>query len=266
MAPDLKFSAKMSNRGAMSSTSWRPSGCLRSMHMLRLLRLFRKNVAPTGRPSGSAMAGSEARPSSPASGSTLTTSAPRPGRRWGGGRGGGPRGCPNELHSAYYIRSADSGLTVGSKHHPVAFSLPGESGFPLLLAGPTVLLEVFGATRDIHRPRLVGQVAVDVGRQAAVQQELCQTDRHGGSRIQSLHQMVRGGLELGRGHRSVDQSPDGGVGTRDLLAQHKHFAGPGHTGQARDEPGGTTVGGETERGERCPESRIVRNHGEVRRP
>ena len=36
--------------------------CLRSTQMLRLLRLLRRNVAPTERPSGSDMAGSDGPP------------------------------------------------------------------------------------------------------------------------------------------------------------------------------------------------------------
>src|SRR5437879_1756096 len=60
----------------MRSTSSRPSGVLRSMHIVRLLRLLRRNVAPTDRPSGSIIVGVDVRPDSPAGGSTFTTSAP----------------------------------------------------------------------------------------------------------------------------------------------------------------------------------------------
>ena len=72
---------------------------------------------------------------------------------------------------------------------------------------------------------------VEVGRQAAVQQELGQTDRDGRCRSQAIDELVRRRSSSAGGHDSVDQPPGGGVGSRDLLAQHEHLAGPGHTGR-----------------------------------
>src|SRR5437660_7609280 len=77
MVPGLRFSATTSNRGTRRRNSSRPPAVFRSMATLRLPRLLRRKVAPTSRPSGSAMAGCEPRPDSPSGGSTFTTSAPR---------------------------------------------------------------------------------------------------------------------------------------------------------------------------------------------
>ena len=83
MVPALKFSATTSKWGTRSRNSSRPSGALRSRPTLRLLKLFRRYVAPTRRPSGSTMNGLDPRPDSPLVGcSTFTTSAPRRASSW----------------------------------------------------------------------------------------------------------------------------------------------------------------------------------------
>ena len=60
-----------------------PRGALRSTQIERLPRLLRRNVAPTRRPSGSVIAGSDPRPDLAVDGcSTLTTSAPSRASSW----------------------------------------------------------------------------------------------------------------------------------------------------------------------------------------
>src|SRR6266545_5597266 len=77
MAPALKFSATTSKCGTRARNSSRPRSLFRSRPRLRLLRLLRRNVAPTRRPCGSSIAGNAPRPDSPSTGcSTFTTSAP----------------------------------------------------------------------------------------------------------------------------------------------------------------------------------------------
>src|SRR5919204_5246388 len=72
--PGRKFSSTTSARAQSSSTSSRPSGCLRSIATLRLLRLTARKYAASPPANG----GPHARVSSPSPGrSTLTTSAPR---------------------------------------------------------------------------------------------------------------------------------------------------------------------------------------------
>src|SRR5262252_4106162 len=83
MAPDLKFSATTSKWGTSWRNSSRPRSVLMSRPTLRLLRLLRRNVAPTRRPWGSSIAGRAPRPDSPCAGcSIFTTSAPRRAISW----------------------------------------------------------------------------------------------------------------------------------------------------------------------------------------
>src|ERR1700722_16347596 len=58
-------------------------------------------------------------------------------------------------------------------------SAPREAWRALLLARLPVLPEVLRAAGDFHRPRFVGQMAVQVGGQRAIQQQLGEPDRDG---------------------------------------------------------------------------------------
>ena len=98
MAPAFEFSATTSKRGASRSTRSRPAGALRSMQMLRLPRLLRRNVAPDAAPVGVGHRGLRAAAEVAArAGSRPSPRRPRGGRAAGWRRGGPAsargRGC-----------------------------------------------------------------------------------------------------------------------------------------------------------------------------
>ena len=96
-----------------------------------------------------------------------------------------------------------------------------------------------------------------------VEAPLGQADGDGRRGGEAGDEVVDGGVEVGVGHRPVDQAPVGRLLAGQLAPEQQQLLRPGHADQSGQQPGGPAVGAEPALEERLPEAARVGGHGEV---
>jgi enoyl-CoA hydratase/carnithine racemase len=113
----------------------------------------------------------------------------------------------------------------------------GEPGWSALGQGAHPLPEVGAARAQLHRVRLVGQLALQVPARRRGQQRLGQPERDRRGRRQRRGQVPGRRVQLVVLHRRVDQAPVGGLGPAELAAEQQQLPRPDRPDDPGEQPG-----------------------------